>query len=178
MATERVGVHGSRWGAPAAATGIAFAALALIAFLIAGGPSDTTGLGIANYFAANGAAVEWQAFLFGLSGVFLLWFAGTLASALRASTWPPLPSGRRLPTSSRMRRTGGFRMRHSAVVRRRSRWLRPLGRGPFGGEDAGAADGVDVAWLLRTIRSVAPHNVEDGQRIEIARMQQLLAERD
>jgi hypothetical protein len=40
------------------------------------------------------------------------------------------------------------------------------------------ADGVDVAWLLRTIRSVAPHNVEDGQRIEIARMQQLLAERD
>jgi hypothetical protein len=37
---------------------------------------------------------------------------------------------------------------------------------------------VDVAWLLRTIRSVAPHDVEDGQRIEIARMQQLLAERD
>jgi hypothetical protein len=31
--------------------------------------------------------------------------------------------------------------------------------------------------LLRTIRSVALHNVEDGQRIEIARMQ-LLAERD
>jgi hypothetical protein len=27
-------------------------------------------------------------------------------------------------------------------------------------------------------RSVAPDNVEDGQRIEIARMQQLLAERD
>jgi hypothetical protein len=37
---------------------------------------------------------------------------------------------------------------------------------------------VDVAWLLRTIRSVAPDNVEDGQRIEIARLQQLLAERD
>jgi hypothetical protein len=37
---------------------------------------------------------------------------------------------------------------------------------------------VDVAWLLRTIRIVAPLNVEDGQRIEIARMQQLLAERD
>jgi hypothetical protein len=41
-----------------------------------------------------------------------------------------------------------------------------------------AADGVDVAWLLRTIRSVAPDNVEDGHGIEIARMQQLLAERD
>jgi hypothetical protein len=39
-------------------------------------------------------------------------------------------------------------------------------------------DGSSIAWLLRTIRSVAPDNVEDGQRIEIARMQQLLAERD
>ena len=44
--------------------------------------------------------------------------------------------------------------------------------------NAGPADGVDVMPVLRTIRSVAPHNVEDGQRIEIARMQQLLAERD
>jgi len=37
---------------------------------------------------------------------------------------------------------------------------------------------MDVVPVLRTIRSVAPRNVEDGQRIEIARMQQLLAERD
>jgi hypothetical protein len=37
---------------------------------------------------------------------------------------------------------------------------------------------MDVVPVLRTIRSVAPHNVEDCQRIEIARMQQLLAERD
>ena len=45
--------------------------------------------------------------------------------------------------------------------------------------NTGSADGgMDVAWLLRTIRSAAPHNVEDGQRIKIARMQQLLAERD
>jgi hypothetical protein len=51
-------------------------------------------------------------------------------------------------------------------------------RDGFRREHARPADGVDVAWLLRTIRSVAPHNVEDGQRIEIARMQQLLAERD
>jgi hypothetical protein len=36
---------------------------------------------------------------------------------------------------------------------------------------------MDVVPVLRTI-SVAPHHVEDGQRIEIARMQQLLAERD
>ena len=32
---------------------------------------------------------------------------------------------------------------------------------------------MDVVPVLRTIRSVAPHNVEDGQRIEITRMQQL-----
>jgi hypothetical protein len=35
---------------------------------------------------------------------------------------------------------------------------------------------MDVVPVLRTIRS-APQHVEDGQRIEIARMQQLLAER-
>ena len=37
---------------------------------------------------------------------------------------------------------------------------------------------MDVVPLLRTIRSVAPQHVEDGRRIEIARRQQLLAERD
>ncbi len=37
---------------------------------------------------------------------------------------------------------------------------------------------MDVVPVLRTIRSVAPQHVEDGQRIEIAHMQRLLAERD
>jgi hypothetical protein len=36
---------------------------------------------------------------------------------------------------------------------------------------------MDVVPVLRTVRSVSPEQVEDGQRIEIARMQQLLAER-
>jgi hypothetical protein len=36
---------------------------------------------------------------------------------------------------------------------------------------------MDVVPVLRTIRSVAPQYVEHGQRIVIARMQQLLAER-
>jgi hypothetical protein len=36
---------------------------------------------------------------------------------------------------------------------------------------------MDVVPVLRTIRSVAPHDADDGQRTEIARMQQLLAER-
>ena len=30
---------------------------------------------------------------------------------------------------------------------------------------------MDVVPVLRTIRSMAPHDVEDGRRIEIARMQ-------
>lgn len=84
MATDRIGVPGSRSDVAAAATGIAFAGFAMIAFLVAGGPSDTSAQGIANYFAAHDSAVEWQAFLFSISGIFLLWFAGTLASALRA----------------------------------------------------------------------------------------------
>jgi hypothetical protein len=50
------------------------------------------------------------------------------------------------------------------------------GRGTF--PNAGAGEGMDVVPVLRTIRSVATQHVEDGQRIEIARMQQLLAERD
>jgi hypothetical protein len=37
---------------------------------------------------------------------------------------------------------------------------------------------MDVVPVLRTIRRGHRHNVEDGQGIEIARMQQLLAERD
>jgi hypothetical protein len=36
---------------------------------------------------------------------------------------------------------------------------------------------MDVVPVLPTISRVAPQHVEDGQRIEIARMQQLLAER-
>jgi hypothetical protein len=50
----------------------------------------------------------------------------------------------------------------------------PQGKFP----NTGAADGVDVAWLLRTIRSVAPDKRRGRPGIEIARMQQLLAERD
>jgi hypothetical protein len=86
MATERVGVRGGiRRDVVSAATGIVFVVLALIAFLLAGGPGNTNAEGIANYFAEHDGAVEWQAFLFGLSGIFLLWFAGTLAAALRAA---------------------------------------------------------------------------------------------
>ena len=43
--------------------------------------------------------------------------------------------------------------------------------------NAGPGEGMDVVPVLRPIRSVAPQHAEAGQRIEIARMQQLLAKR-
>ena len=81
---NRAGTRGRRWGPYAAGSGIAFAVLALIAFFLAGGPeAEATPEEILEYFADNSSAVKWQAFLFGLAGVFFLWFAGTLASAIR-----------------------------------------------------------------------------------------------
>ena len=52
-----------------------FVVIALVAFLISLGPDDTSGQGIASYFAQNDNAVEWQQFLFGVSGIFFIWFA-------------------------------------------------------------------------------------------------------
>ena len=38
---------------------------------------------VLNFVALNDSDLLWQAFFFGLGGVFLLWFGGTLAAALR-----------------------------------------------------------------------------------------------
>ena len=84
MDKRRVGPRGMRWGPLAAGSGIVFVILALVAFFIAGGPeAEATSDEIFEYFADNDTAVKWQGFLFGLSGVFLLWFAGTVASVVR-----------------------------------------------------------------------------------------------
>jgi hypothetical protein len=80
-----------RWGAQApwaeqiaTATGVAFVVLAIVAFLLTGGPdADASSEEVLAYFADDADAVQWQAFLFGLAGAFLLWFGGTIASALR-----------------------------------------------------------------------------------------------
>jgi hypothetical protein len=47
-----------------AASGAGFAVLALIAFLLALGPDETTGLGILDYYVEHDAAVKWQAAIF------------------------------------------------------------------------------------------------------------------
>jgi hypothetical protein len=68
-----------------AASGAAFALLALIAFLLALGPDDTSGEGILRYYVENDAAVKWQAMLFGVSAIGFLWFFGTFVRNLGAA---------------------------------------------------------------------------------------------
>ena len=85
MANERAGARALPWGLAAVASGMVFVVIALIAFLISLGPDDTSGQGIAKYFATHDNAVEWQQFLFGVSGIFFIWFAGTVAMLLRRS---------------------------------------------------------------------------------------------
>ena len=69
----------------AAATGIAFVLCSAIAFLIVPDPpsADEGSEFVLNFFALNESDLLWQAFFFGLGALFLLWFGGTLAAALR-----------------------------------------------------------------------------------------------
>ncbi|HEX7255176.1 MAG TPA: hypothetical protein VF236_04550 [Gaiellaceae bacterium] len=73
------------WERWAAGTGIAFVISSAIAFLIVPDPptADEGTEFILNFVALNDADLLWQAFFFGLGAMFLLWFAGTLAVALR-----------------------------------------------------------------------------------------------
>ena len=73
------------WERWAAGTGIAFVLSSAIAFLIVPDPptADEGSDFILNFVALNDADLMWQAFFFGLGGLFLLWFGGTLAAALR-----------------------------------------------------------------------------------------------
>jgi hypothetical protein len=71
-------------------SGIVFVVLALIAFVIAGGPDNGASSDqILGYFRDHDTALKWQAFLFGLSGGCLLWFGGTLASVIRRAEGDP-----------------------------------------------------------------------------------------
>lgn len=80
-----------RWGAGtswadqiATASGIVFAVLAIVAFALVGdAESNASTDEIISYFSDNRGRVQLGAFVFGLAGGFLLWFGGTIASALR-----------------------------------------------------------------------------------------------
>ena len=73
------------WERWAAGTGIAFVIASAIAFLIVPDPppADEGSEFILNFVALNDSDLLWQAFFFGLGAMFLLWFGGTLAVALR-----------------------------------------------------------------------------------------------
>ena len=73
------------WERWAAGTGIGFVLASAIAFLIVPDPpsADEGSEFVLNFVAVNDSDLLWQAFFFGLGGLFLLWFAGTLAAALR-----------------------------------------------------------------------------------------------
>ena len=73
------------WERWASGTGIGFVVSSAIAFLIVPDPptADEGSEFILNFVAANDADLLWQAFFFGLGAVFLLWFGGTLADAIR-----------------------------------------------------------------------------------------------
>jgi hypothetical protein len=87
---ERVAPYGRRGmnGSPTlqrlrlfgAAAGAVFAIVALIAFLIAPGPSSGNGTVVVDYYSAHSSAVLWQAALIGLSAVLFIWFAETFAA--------------------------------------------------------------------------------------------------
>jgi hypothetical protein len=71
-----------RWSA---GSGIGFVLASAIAFLIVPDPptADEGSEFILNFFSLNDSDLLWQAFFFGVGSLFLLWFGGTLAGALR-----------------------------------------------------------------------------------------------
>lgn len=81
--------RGGTWDRAASASGIAFAILAFIAFLLTGRPEErASGAEVVEFFADKESAVEWQALLFGLSAIAFLWFAARLAELIRlAAFW-------------------------------------------------------------------------------------------
>jgi hypothetical protein len=91
MAVSRTDAREVRWDRWAPATGIAFVALAVIAFLLAPDTpnADDSNDEVFSYFTDKDTRILWGAFFFALSGVAFLWFFGTLASLLRRAEADP-----------------------------------------------------------------------------------------
>lgn len=76
-------------GRAASASGIAFAVLAFIAFLLTGRPEEqASNEEIVQFFADKQSEIEWQALLFGLAAVAFLWFSARLAQLIRVASGP------------------------------------------------------------------------------------------
>jgi hypothetical protein len=80
-----------RWDRYAAGTGIIFAGLALLAFLIQpSGPSSADpATEVLDHFRDNDTGIFWQGAIFGFAGFFFVWFFGTLAAAIRRAEGDP-----------------------------------------------------------------------------------------
>lgn len=80
----------ARWDEIATASGIVFAVLGFVAFLLTGRPeAGASGEEVVEFFVEHETAIEWQAFLFGLAALAFLWFAGRLAGLLRGAGGEP-----------------------------------------------------------------------------------------
>jgi len=81
----------TRWERWAAASGVVFVVLAVVAFLFAyDSPTrGDTSEAILSYFNENDTAIAWQAFVFGLSAIAFIWFVGTLAATVRRAENDP-----------------------------------------------------------------------------------------
>jgi hypothetical protein len=75
--------YGMNWDRLGAATGIGFVVLFLVAFIIGGQPPIDED--VVDFFVANRRQLLTQAYLYGLSMVFLIWFLGSVRSHLRLS---------------------------------------------------------------------------------------------
>jgi hypothetical protein len=81
----------TRWDRWAAASGVAFAVLAIVGYLFAMNipARGSSGEEVTTWFADNDTAVMWESFFFGLAVVAFLWFVGTLAAAIRRAENDP-----------------------------------------------------------------------------------------
>lgn len=81
-----------RWERHAAATGIVFVVLAAIAFLLAPDPPKAHASieEVSRWYFENDSRVLWQTFLFGLAGIFFIWFYATVANRLRRAENRPV----------------------------------------------------------------------------------------
>lgn len=91
MAVSGWGIKDPRWERVAAATGVVFAILAFVAFIIEPNPASPgdSSEEILSFFTENDTTVFWQGLLFGAAGVFFAWFMGTLAAAIRRAEGDP-----------------------------------------------------------------------------------------
>lgn len=77
----------ARWERLAAATGIVFVILGVVAYLIAGQPpkADDSVDQIVSYYTENRDSVLLSGYLWGVAGIFFLWFLGSLRAHLRVA---------------------------------------------------------------------------------------------